>query len=208
MKYNVIFGLLCFCQVVVAQVGIGTLEPQTDLDVNGSLLIQNTLQTHNPLPATSINDENFKLLGRRTDSEPVGEITVLNVKELNVAPINVITYEFTNFNKDNLTDVNLQYDADKYIVAVSNFRYIGDPVRRRSVNGKNSLGAFVTNAFIGTNNQWHIEIRNLFLDLANNQNLKYEVTLIIYDKSYFRHLELIEVNMGSVSTGSAPMPDF
>lgn len=188
---------------VFAQVGIGTSNPQADLDVNGSMLIQSNLNL-STIQTVNSKDENFRLLTRVTNSNPVGEITVLNVDSLTVAPINVVNYHFNNIKLDNLTDVNLQYDAKKYIVAISNFRYIGDPIKKASANGTKSIGAFVSRAFV-EDNVWHLEIRNRFLDLESQPDLKieYQVTLIVYDKSYFRHLPIIVTDLDGKHSGTA-----
>lgn len=188
---------------LMAQVGIGTTTPQDDLDVNGQMLIQSSLRL-GKLQTVNDQDENFKLITRVTNSNPVGEITVLNVDSLTVAPINVVNYEFNNIKLDNLKDVNLQYNANKYIVAISNFRYIGDPIKKVKVGNEKSIGAFVSRVFV-ENNQWHLEIRNRFLDLESKapNGIIYRVTLIVYDKSYFRHLPVIVTDLGGENNGTA-----
>ena len=200
--HKIIFLFLFIVNIGFAQVGIGTIDPQAELDINGSLLVQEDFET-GLLPTVKGTDENFKLLARLTNSSPVGEITVLNVDSLTVAPINVVNYKFSNIRLDNLTDVDLQYDANNYIVGVANFRYVGDAIKK-SINGSTSIGAFVIRTFIA-NDTWHLEIRNRFLDLTNNnsQEIEYYVTLVIYDKSYFRNMPVISTNLNGSNTGQA-----
>jgi hypothetical protein len=199
---KITFLLLFIINYSFAQVGIGTIDPQAELDINGSLLVQQEFVTGS-LPTVKITDENFKLLTRLTNSSPVGEIRVLNVDSLTVAPINVVNYKFDNIYLDNLTDVDLQYDANKYIVGVANFRYVGDAISKTPSGSTTSIGAFVIRSFI-QNETWHLEIRNRFLDLTNStQGIKYYVTLIIYDKSYFRNLPIITTNLNGSNTGVA-----
>lgn len=188
---------------LTAQVGIGTLTPQADLDVNGQMLIQSSLNLKK-LATVTPQDENFKLLTRLTNSNPVGEITVLNVDSLTVAPINVVNYKFTNIKLDNLRKVNLQYSAEKYIVAISNFRYVGDPIKKVVAGEEKSIGAFVSRVYV-EDNKWHLEIQNRFLDLPTNapNGIVYHATLIIYDKSYFRHLPVIVTDLGGQNHGTA-----
>ena len=205
MRKIITFFLVFFIfHGVFAQVGIGTSTPQADLDVNGSMLIQSNLNI-STLQTVTNTDENFRLLTRVTNSSPIGEITVLNVDSLTVAPINVVNYHFNNIKLDNLTNVNLQYDANKYIVAISNFRYLGDPIKKVDAGDTKSIGAFVSRVFVDSDNKWHLEIRNRFLDLESNSKLKieYQATLIVYDKSYFRHLPVITTNLGGSNTGTA-----
>lgn len=204
MKRTTTLILLLIVQLSMAQVGIGTEDPQTDLDVNGTLLVQDEFKV-NTLNTVKNSDEDFMLLTRVTNSDPVGELTVLNVDSLTVAPINVVDYKFTNIKLDNLTNVDLQFDSDKYIVGVSNFRYIGPAVKKIAVGTTTSIGAFVVRTFI-ENGTWHIEIRNRFLDpleIGWTEGLRYEVSLIVYDKSYFRNLPVIVTNLNGSNSGSA-----
>lgn len=186
---------------ITAQVGIGTVNPQADLHVKGSTLVQQKMEL-GVLPFVQSDDADFKLLTRINNSNPIGKIAILDVDSLEVAPVNVINYKFTGISKDNLTDVNLQYDASKYIVGLANFRYVGDPILKEPVGGTFTVGAFVMRAFI-SDGTWHLEIRNRFLDLAEGKKLTYHITLIIYDKSYYRNLPVIETDLGGSNTGTA-----
>lgn len=197
--------ILLFLHSSFGQIGIGTEHPQTDLDVNGSMLVQTEFNLGR-LGSVRSQDENFKLLTRVANPNPRGKITILNVDSLKVAPINVVNYKFKNVILDNLREVNLQYRAEKYIVAISNFRYIGHPIKKpeESEGHIRSIGAFINRVFV-KDNFWHLEIRNQFLNLDDNgtDNVQYEVTLIIYDKSYFRHLPVITTNLRGSNSGTA-----
>lgn len=208
-KITLLFLLLLFSTTAWNQVGIGTEYPQADLHVAGEMLVQEIFKIQ-PLPIVNLADKDFKLLTRVSNSSPAGEITVLNVDSLTVAPINVIDYTFTNISKDNLRDVNLQYDANKYVVGVANFRYVGDAIKKSPFSNGNSasIGTFVIRTFI-SNGQWHLEIRNRILDLNDGDSLEYFVTLIVYDKSYYRNLPPIITNLGGLNTGTASsVPDI
>lgn len=204
---TLILSCCLFTVCATAQVGIGTTTPETDLHIAGELLVQESFSIK-PLPAVTMADEDFKLVTRLTNSTPVGEIAILNVDSLTVAPINVINYEFSNIRRDNLREVNLQYSADKYIVGVANFRYVGDAIEKQDGIGGKTIGTFVLRTFVH-NNQWHLEIRNRDLDLRNGRSVEYYVTLIVYDKSYYRNLPPIITNLGGANTGTASaVPDI
>lgn len=201
----ILFTLLTF--YTSAQVGIGTITPETDLHIAGEMLVQESF-TIKPLPVVTMADEDFKLVTRLTNSNPVGEIAILNVDSLTVAPINVIDYSFTNINRDNLREVNLQYNAEKYIVGVANFRYVGDAIEKQDGTGGKTIGTFVLRTYIN-NNQWHLEIRNRNLNLDESKSVEYFVTLIVYDKSYYRNLPPIITNLGGSNSGTASaIPDI
>jgi hypothetical protein len=200
-KITIISLVFVFCQSAFSQIGIGTTTPETDLQVAGDVLIQDAFKTSS-LPSVSNSDEDFKLITRRTNSNPVGEITVLDVDVLKVAPVNVVDYSFTNIQLDNLNDVDLQYDSSKYIVGVANFRQTGDAIKKVTVDGRESIGTFVIRTF-ESGGTWHLEIQNRDLDLDPGDSLNYHVTLVVYNKSYFRNMPSIVTNLGGSNSGSA-----
>lgn len=201
MKKIVFLFIVGFTLQLQAQVGIGQTNPQADLHIGGDFLVQEEIKLRSLSTVTS-TEENFKLLTRTTNSTPVGEIKVLNVDDLNVAPINTVDYHFTNLSSDNLTDVDLQYDTSQYIVAVANFRYVGDAIKKVVVGSDTSIGHFVVNAF-ESGGTWHLEIRNRDLDLNVGDSVEYFVTMVVYDKSYFRNLPAIITDLGGSNTGTA-----
>lgn len=203
MKQLYTLPLFFVISFAYAQIGIGTTNPQSDLHVVGDILVQDTFKIGNLNTVTAL-DEGFKLLTRTTDSSPVvGEITVLDVDALQVAPVNTIDYHFTNISLDNLTDVDLQYDTSKYIVAITNFRYVGDAIQKAPTSTTKSIGHFVVRAFESAGT-WHLEIRNRDLDLnSGTESIDYYVTITVYDRSYFRHLPTITTNLGGSNSGTA-----
>jgi hypothetical protein len=201
MKNLTILLLFITLGPAIGQVGIGTIDPQADLHIAGDALVQTGLTMKN-LVTVSTTDKDFKLVTRVTNSNPVGEITTLDVAFLNVAPINVVDYNFTNLQLDNLRDVDLQYDPNKYIVGVANFRHVGDAIKKIPGGDTYSIGHFVVRTFI-SGGTWHLEIRNVDLDLDAADSIDYYITLIVYNKSYFRYLAPITTNLGGSNTGSA-----
>tara|TARA_R110002124_G_scaffold138576_6_gene302186 strand:+ start:132967 stop:133593 length:627 start_codon:yes stop_codon:yes gene_type:complete len=201
MYKTITFIVFIAFNLMNAQVGIGVTNPDTNLHVGGDVLVQDDLNI-GTLNTVTPTDEDFKLLTRVTNSTPVGEITVLDVNSLSVAPINTIDYHFTNISLDNLSDVNLQYDSAKYVVAISNFRYVGDAIQKTSAGGSKSIGHFVVRTF-ENGGTWHLEIKNRDLDLTPGDSVEYYITLIVYDKSYFRNLAPIVTDLGGSNSGTA-----
>ncbi len=200
---KIIYSLTIFLYsgFLLAQVGIGTTKPSTTLHIAGDALVQDGFVTSN-LNVVSPLEEDFKLVTRITNSTPVGRITVLDPNSLNVAPVNTVNYHFTNVHRDNLNDVNLLYDATKYVVGVANFRHVGDAIKKVPGGDNFSIGHFVVRTF-KSGGTWHLEISNKELDLDLTDSLEYYITLIVYDKSYFRELTTITTNLAGSNTGIA-----
>ena len=185
-----------------SQVGIGTTNPQADLHVAGEVLIQTEFKTAqlSKVPAT---EEDFQLLTRVTNSDPVGKVTQLNVNQVSAAPINIVNYHFTNLDGDDLTDVDLQYASNKYIVAVANFQHIGDAVIKTQITSDvRSQGTFLIRSF-ESGGSWHLQMGNTELDPASGGIVSYKVTLVVYNKAYYRELPEIITNLGGSNTGVA-----
>lgn len=201
MKKIILILIIVSWNYTNAQIGIGTALPQADLHVGGSMLTQTDFKLEN-LPTVSATDEDFQLVTRLTTSDPIGKIAMLNVDALKVAPVNVINYTFNNVYLDNLDDVDLQYDETKYVVGVANFRQVGDAIKKVPGGDNFSIGHFVVRTF-KSGGTWHLEISNKELDLDPTDSLTYHVTLLIYDKKYFKDLPTIISSMGGSNTGVA-----
>lgn len=201
MKKTLLLLCICGSMLTFGQVGIGTVTPEADLHIAGELLVQDNFKA-GTLGTVGSSEENFKLVTRTTNSTPVGEIKVLDVNSLSVAPVNVVKYRFTNIAGDNMRDVDLQYATSDYVVGVSNFRYLGDPIKKIPVGTTATIGTFVIRAF-ESGGSWHLEIQNRDLDLPTGDTVEYEVTLLVYDKSYFRNLPSISTNLSGSNTGTA-----
>ena len=186
--------LLVTLSQAVGQVGIATTDPQSDLHIAGDALVQDSFTLTN-LNTVSAIEEGFKLVTRVTSSNPVSEITVLDVDSLNVAPVNIINYSFTNISLDNLSDVDLQYDENKYVVGIANFRHVGDAIKKIPAGPTFSIGHFVVLVFT-SGGTWHLKIKNEDLELDVSDTLDYYITLIVYDKSYYRLLATITTDLG------------
>lgn len=196
------------CTATHAQIGIGTTSPEAELHVVGDMLVQNEF-TIGTLPTVSPVEEDFKLVTRVTNTGAIdGEITKLNVDSLSVAPVNTIDYHIRTISLDNVTDLDLQYDESKYVIAVSNFRYVGDPIEKTPITDGFSIGHFVVHTF-ANNGTWHLEIRNRGLDLKPDDTVEYYITLVVYDKSFYRQLPTITTDLGGNNSGTASsIPDL
>lgn len=189
-----------------AQVGIGTITPTPgyELDVAGDVLIQSEFKV-DAFPDAALQDDN-KFILRRLNSVPEGEVVTMDMGTRTIAPVNVINYTFTNVFRDNLESVDLQFDADRYVVGLANVRYEGDPIQKGQIGtAYTNIGNFLSRTF-EENGTWHLEIRNRALDALETSDITYHVTIIVYDKKFFKILPSISVNFNGATTGSSPIP--
>jgi len=201
MKKILLIILFASYNLLNAQIGIGTTSPEADLHVGGSMLTQDDFKIEN-LSTVSATEEDFQLVTRLTTSNPIGKLAVLDVDALKVAPVNIINYTFNNVYLDNLDDVDLQYDETKYVVGVANFRQVGDAIKKVPGGDNYSIGHFVVRTF-KSGGTWHLEISNKELDLDPTDSITYHVTLVVYDKKYFKDLPAITSSLGGSNTGVA-----
>lgn len=207
MKNFTLILLIFYIQFSYSQVGIGTNTPAPgyQLDVNGSLLVQKEFKTF-PFSDVVSDYDNYKFLTRQLNSEPIGKVSKLDIGNIKVAPITVFDYVFTNLKRDDVNWVDLQFDANKYIVGLSNFRYEGENIRKGKVgNDFVIIGNFVSRTYVqgGT---WRIEIENRRRNSTNDDAITYHVTLIVYDKKYFKELAPIEKDFLGQTTAEANSP--
>ena len=195
-----------FAQVGFSQVGIGTNTPTSgfELDVDGSMLVQKNFK-FNAVSSGTTQLSSIEFLLRLLNSEPVGEVARLDLKNASVGPINFINYTFKNLFLDNVQEVNLQFDASKYIVGLSNFRYEGIPIQKGGTNFLD-IGNFVTRTYI-KEGSWHLEMRNRSRDAEISNAITYHITLIVYDRKNFKELPKITVDFreGTNATTTKPV---
>lgn len=205
MRIYTLLSFLFFTPIAISQVGIGITNPTPGyaLEIDGSLLVQKEFKV-DALPSGTTPSTNFEFLLRLLNSDPVGEVTKLDLTALPVGPINVANYTFTNFSLDNVTEVDLQFDATKYVVGLSNVRYEGIPIQKGG-SGYVDIGNFVSRTYI-KNGKWHLEMRNRTKDAASSNAITYHVTLIVYDKKYFKELAPITVNFGGGNNATTTKP--
>lgn len=203
MKNYIVILLILFTQLGFSQVGIGTENPTPGyiLDVNGTMLVQDEFKV-DAYANTGITTNDYKLLVRLTNSTPPGELAYLDMSKITIGPVNIADYVFTNLSKDNLTDVDLQFDSTKYIVGLANFQYAGQHIVKGA--GAN-IGYFRTRTYV-SGGTWHIEMRNVSLDAASDDAITYYVTLIVYDRRYFKELTTISHDFRGSTTGSTRAP--
>jgi len=192
--------VLLGCQIGFAQVGIGVVNPIEQLEVNGDVLLTSTLETQ-PITSVGTADENFKLLARVNNSSPVGLIKQLDTDSIKITPIRRQKYKFTSLSNDNIVAVNLNLAVADYIIIPTDFKWIGPGLEKAGSNNWNFKGFQVKiTENGGTPNNWQLELRNPLNEPVNANAIEYEVTLVIYQKAFFKDMgKVTEDITGGVS---------
>ncbi len=202
-----IFMLISFA--LIGQVGIGlptNQSPTETLEVNGVFQIHegNELFLENP-GAYDGASGNSILLVKNTETNS------LNKFDPAAMPFSAVTfapYHFDNVNPHGLHDYDTKIDASKFYVTVGGFFVLTeDGGTSIYVDGNDShFPLYSARAFVqgGT---WHLKF-----DLNNNRKFEDVVDIYlnvsIYYKSFLTKTNnIINANLGGVSTGSTPKPD-
>ena len=199
-----IFFLIVFAyQITYSQVGIGTTNPTEQLEVIGDVLLTSTIET-STITSIGTTDENFKMLARVTNSSPVGLIKQLDTDNINVTPIRRQQYKFTNLSNDNIIAVNLNLAVSDYVIIPTDFKWSGPGLEKAGVNNWdfNSFTIKITQNG-GTPNNWQLELQNPLNEPVNANPIEYEVTLIIYQKAYFKEMGKVVEDISPYFNGVA-----
>jgi len=207
MKKIIVIVLLSIVHITNAQVGIGNTNPTEPLEVTGDVLIGTTLETNSIGFAASTEDD-FHIISRLDNSTPVGLVKVLKPDNLGVIPIRYQRYEIINVKKDDVSEIDLGLERAKYIVAISSFKWNGQGLVKDVNNG---IGPFTLNIVQKAGNpNWLLSIKNTTINPASNpSNITYDVTLCIYQTSYFADLGTVKaVDFLGGNSGTVPLsPD-
>lgn len=204
--------ILFCCAMSFAQVGINTTNPTETLDVNGTTTVRQKLYLENPGPATLEHEE---FLVKKPDNT-WGKHNVASAK---YGPVNYSQLIFRRVPSTGMTNFNTNIPTDKYIVAVQGYYYYlaggtNTNVQLRSNRSTSSSNSHIEGPQFYAFEQggtWRIAglvtQSNFKQNYGTNTQIDLYMNVVILRKDFFtKGHGTINVNMGSSTTGTAPLP--
>lgn len=203
-KITTIIGL-SLSAVLYCQVGIGTQTPRDQLDVNGNILLDDYLI----LTDTKAVTGNYNLLVRSEDSNPVGEVKVLNTNSRTVVPINKYTLKIANVDDARVIKLNTGLDVTKYFLGLAEATFTGANVIQSTPTASGSTASPVHGTYLATVEPGTGAAAGKYVISLNfngartdfNNNGTWDVSFIVYEKTLVKDWGTFT---GSVSAGATP----
>lgn len=179
-----------------AQVGINTDSPRAGsaIDINGSMKSTNVLLPAN-LPAVSITErESFVYLVQDQNTDA---IELLDLSASGTGGISsILTYQLQNVNGDWVLDFDTKINSTNYALVILSAWFNED------LEGDNPAPPVARTKEIG--GTWHLEAD--YSAVASDNNGTWNITCVVYPKTYAKIYPLQVVNMqGGTTAVGAPI---
>lgn len=203
-KLTTILGLTLSAVLFSQGVGIGTENPRPGaaLDVIGNILLDDYLILSD---TKAVTGNNYNLLVRSEDSNPVGEVKVLNTTTRTVVPINKYTVKITNVDDVRVLKLNTGLDVSKYFVGLAEATFTGAKIINQTTVGTVPVhGTYLSTVETGTGTSAGKYVISLnFNGAATELNTKgtWDVSFIVYEKTLVKDYGVFT---GSVSASATP----
>lgn len=213
---NIYIFLIIFLSFkpVCAQVGINTTTPSTTLDVVGDVKLNNSLYLENPGDNSQIRGS--KLLIRSTTND----LLKYDITASKYGPINYAEFSFNDLSTNGLYDYDTKISTTDYIVCVEGYRFHDETptetsVMPHSLISNDNIEGYQIYAYANTTTQtWWLRAFVNNSEFTVRQGSSYEVTtidmilnIIIYRRGFIAKSQTpINVDMGAVDSGTAPLP--
>lgn len=188
---------------IKSQVGIGTTTPTEQLHVVGNVAI--TKEVHvNPTDYVA-NPSGFTIVGTDPQSSLVNG-KVMAVENL-YTPLTIQPYTISNIYRDDLNDLDLNIDTEKFFITIANFEAIpssgNNGIYTNPATSPINKGHFVFN-FFEANGTWHVKIGYPTLNTQNvTDRYTYRFDVILYSKRFFKSLGELNFDLNGSNSGSA-----
>lgn len=203
-KITTIIGL-SLSAMLYCQVGIGTQTPRDQLDVNGNILLDDYLI----LTDTKVVTGDYNLLVRSEDSNPVGEVKVLNTRTRTVVPINKYTVKISNVDDVRVLKLNTGLDVNKYFLGLAEATFTGANIIQATPTASGSTATPVHGTYLATvepgtgsaTGKYVISLNFNGARTDGNVNGTWDVSFIVYEKTLVKNWGTFT---GSVSKNATP----
>lgn len=211
MKYHILLPLLLLSLPFWGQVGINTLTPSAELDVQGSVKIDTKLYLESPGNSTQIRGS--KLLIQKTDKE----IIEYDINQSKYGPINYAQFIFRQTSTHGLQDYDTKISTEDYIVTLQGYYFTAQNnntnVLLKSTIDENHIEGYQFYAYPNPATQtWFIRA---FVNNATFRSgtgyienpVDIFLNIIIYRNGFIaKTVTPVSVNMGNTENGIAPLP--
>lgn len=206
MKKELLF-LLFFPALFFAQVGIGTTTPRGALDVNGNILLDSYLILDETNFASGPTKE-YYLLVRSEDSNPVGEVKLLDVLQRQVGPINKYAVRIDNVNQSSVISLNTDLDVSKYYLGLAEAVYTGvnasnqeASVIASTTSSTTRYGTYHTSVAANNSGKYTINLNFNNSNTVAGRNGSWEVSFVVFEKTMVKDWGTINGSVGSDYNG-------
>lgn len=217
MKKIFIIYTFILSQFVLAQVGIGTDNPQATLDVNGNLKIHENGKLYLENPGLYNNQSSSSLMIVKDLSD--NTLKKFNPESMPFSSVSFTTYFFDNVDESGLLSYDTKINADRFHVCVGGYRVLkhdGDTsISLSGTTGSdnstiNYLPLYNSRAYVNpATNTWILTFRpNSGRVFESNIDLYLNVS--IYFKNFLTKTNspiVVNMNANTSGEGSAPSPD-
>ncbi len=187
--------IILFSQFSFAQVGINTETPRpgSALDINGSMKAANVLLPQN-LPAISPTErETFVYLVQNQTTGAIEHLDLAATGSTTGGISSILTYQLTNVLGDWVLDFDTKISATDYALVILSAWFDQD------LEGNNPAPPVARTKQIG--DTWHLEAD--YSAVSSDANGTWNITCVVYPKTYAKIFPLQTVNMNGNSTAAA-----
>jgi len=169
-------------------VGIGTDAPGAKLHVAGNQI----LGTADVVPNSTGNSQVVR-------DNATGELKVLQTTSTNSFPINNVTYQLNNVDRDWVSNFDTKISNTDYVVIITGLTLSPNTLTPNTANSFNALNfrAFVQN---GT---WRLYVDYAGATTLNDANGNWTVNCLVINRSIIQQLSTQTFNLAGQNTGAA-----
>ena len=214
MKAIYFILILFSTMTAIAQVGINTLTPNADLEVNGNIKTGGLFLED---PGDNNNIRGSKFLVRSASNE----LMRYDINTSKYGPINYAEFVFSSLSTDGLLDYDTKISTAEYLVSIQGYSFgiVGSgrtgSVMPHSKNDDMNIEGYQIYAYKNTTtNTWFLrafvndsEFQRSTGGGYSNTSIDLYLNVMMYRKGFIsKEQPDITLDMGNLTTGTAPLP--